>query len=308
MTSARRRVHLDNETSMALYDQTAQAAAAQVIARYSTSFGMGSKMLSPVQRRHIESVYAMVRVADEIVDTYRGADAGTLLAGFESEVWRAMEAGYSTNLVAHAFGATAAAVGITREQTDPFFASMRMDLERTVHDEASFAAYVFGSAEVVGEMCLAVFVNSSTGAREMDPRLRAGARRLGAAYQKVNFLRDLGADEERLGRSYFPGFSASTLTDADVAELVAGCRADIAVARECLTGLPRRAAASVQTTIDIYDRLLNDIESTPVADLPSTRVRVANPTKAYLALRNSLPGAASRREAARSRARRATPQ
>lgn len=289
MSAARRRVHLDNETSLALYDEAAQAAAAQVLGHYSTSFGVGARMLSPKHRRHIESVYAMVRVGDEVVDTYPGADAGALLDGFESEVWRAMTTGFSTNVIAHAFGATARAVGITREQTDPYFASMRMDLDRTVHDDESFAKYVFGSAEVVGEMCLAVFVNTDSGARPLDPDLRAGARRLGAAYQKVNFLRDLGADEERLGRSYFPGFTSQTLTDADVATLVADCREDIAAAQACLPGLPRRAGAAVRTTIDIYVRLLDEIESTPATTLTGTRVRVANATKLYLALRNSCP-------------------
>lgn len=289
MTTARRRVHLDNETSMALYDEAAQAAAAQVIARYSSSFTLSSRMLSPAHRRHIESIYAMVRVADEIVDTYQGEDAAELLDGFEAEVWRAMDSGYSTNLLAHAFGVSARTVGISRDQTDPFFRSMRMDLERTVHDVDSFKAYVHGSAEVVGEMCLAVFVNSESGPRRLNPGLRAGARRLGAAYQKVNFLRDLGSDEDRLGRFYLPGLTADTLTDADIAALVEDCRADIRAAAECMPGLPPRAAISVGTTIDIYCRLLDKIESTPAAMLSRTRVRVGGGTKLYLAVRNSLP-------------------
>ncbi|MFW7414909.1 phytoene/squalene synthase family protein [Demequina sp. SO4-18] len=297
MTSARRRLHHDNQTSMELYDKAAQSAAAQIIVHYSTSFGVGARMLSPAHRRHIESVYAMVRIADEIVDTYQGEDAGELLDAFEAEVWRAMDGGFSTNVVAHAFGATARAVGITREQTDPFFASMRMDLERTVHDDESFAAYVFGSAEVVGEMCLAIFINSSSGPRPLDPDLRAGARRLGSAYQKVNFLRDLGSDEDRLGRSYFPGVTSHTLTDADVAALVADCRADIGAAQACLPGLPRRAAAAVSTTIDIYARLLDEIETTPADALTGSRVRVSNGTKLYLAVRNSCPWTAPRRKA-----------
>ncbi|MFW2512659.1 phytoene/squalene synthase family protein [Demequina sp. SO4-13] len=296
MTPARRRAHHDNETSMGLYDQAAQSAAAQIIGHYSSSFGVGARMLSPVHRRHIEAIYAMVRIADEIVDTYQGDDAGTLLDGFEAEVWRSMEGGFSTNVVAHAFGSTARAVGITREQTDPFFTSMRMDLELKVHDDESFAAYVFGSAEVVGEMCLAVFVNSGSGPRPLDPGLQAGARRLGSAYQKVNFLRDLGSDEQRLGRSYFPGVTSHTLTDSDVAVLVADCRADIGAAQACLPGLPRRAAAAVSTTIDIYARLLDEIEATPAAALTGSRVRVANGTKLYLALRNSCPWTAPRRE------------
>lgn len=283
---------LDDATSLRLYDATAQAAADQVIARYSTSFGLGARLLPRAQRRHIAAVYAMVRIADEVVDTYRGDDAGAVLARFEDEVGRAMAGGFSTDLVAHAFGATARAVGIDHAMVDPFFASMRMDLTRTVHDAESFAAYVHGSAEVVGEMCLAVFVNTRTGPRPLDEGLRAGARRLGAAYQKVNFLRDLGADAEALGRSYFPGIDVSALTDAQLATLVAECREDIEAARAVLPGLPRRARVAVGTTIDIYARLLDQIGATDARALTATRVRVKDSTKLVLAARRALPGGA----------------
>lgn len=289
MSRARKRVHHDNSTSLALYDETARAAAAEVIAHYSTSFGIGTRLLGRAMRTHIEAVYAMVRVADEIVDTYRGPDAGDLLDSFEARVHAAMDDGFSEDLVAHAFGLSARSVGITREQTDPFFASMRMDLVETVHDEESLARYILGSAEVVGEMCLAVFVNTGHGPRPLDPEVRAGARRLGAAYQKVNFLRDLAVDDATLGRSYFPGVTAANLTDERLAELVADCRADIAAAEETLPALPRRARVAVATTIDIYARLLRDISQTPARRLVARRVRVANPVKLGLAARNLVP-------------------
>ncbi|WP_296667122.1 phytoene/squalene synthase family protein [Demequina sp.] len=289
MSEARKRVHLDNATSLSLYDETASAAAAQVIARYSTSFGVGTRLLGREMRTHIEAVYAMVRVADEIVDTYRGPDAAELLDAFEAELHAAMARGFSTDLIAHAFARTARAVGITREMIDPFFASMRMDLTEAVHTDESLAVYIFGSAEVVGEMCLAVFVNTGNGPRPLDPAVRDGARRLGAAYQKVNFLRDLALDDAELGRSYFPGVTAATLTDARVAELVADCRDDIAAAEACLPALPRRARVAVGTTVDIYARLLRQIEQTPARDLVSRRIRVANPVKAMLAVRNLTP-------------------
>ncbi len=276
------------DTDLALYDRTAHDAAAQVIARYSTSFGLGTRLLPRAMRRHIENVYAMVRVADEIVDTYRGPDAGDLLDSFESEVNAAVTRGFSTNLVAHAFGRTAAAVGIGHAQTDPFFASMRMDLERTEHTEESFARYVYGSAEVVGEMCLAVFLNTGRGPRPLPTETAEGARRLGAAYQKVNFLRDLGADEDALGRSYFPGVSAGALDDATLARLVADCRDDVVAAERCLPSLPRRARVAVGTTIDIYVELLDRIESTPAHELSLRRVRVPDSAKAVLALRNAV--------------------
>lgn len=277
----------DPSPSLALYDATARDAAARVIARYSTSFGLGTRLLGRAMRAHIEAIYAMVRVADEVVDTYRGDDAAAQLERFVAEVYGAMDGGFSTDLVAHAFGLTAREVGITREQTEPFFASMRMDLTRTVHTRDSLAAYIFGSAEVVGEMCLAVFVNTGRGPRPLDPDVRAGARRLGAAYQKVNFLRDLAIDTSDLGRSYFPGVTAATLTDATLATLVADCRADIRAAEATLPALPRRARVAVGTTIDIYARLLRQIEATPARELVRRRVRVADPIKAALAARNA---------------------
>ena len=281
----------DNETSLALYDKAAQAAAAQVLGQYSTSFGLGARLLPAAMRRHVEAVYAVVRIGDEIVDTYQGDDARAVLDRFQAEVHEAMDGQFTSHVIAHAFGVTARAVGIGRELVDPYFASMAMDLERTVHDQASFDRYVHGSAEVVGEMCLAVFINTGTGPRAVDPEMRAGARRLRAAYQKVNFLRDLGDDSGRLGRSYFPGVSADTLDDAQLAALVEDCRADIEAARRTLPGLPRRARVAVATTIDIYSRLLESIAITPAAELVRTRTRVSNPTKLALAARNTVrPG------------------
>ncbi|WP_430868032.1 phytoene/squalene synthase family protein [Demequina aurantiaca] len=287
MSGPRRRTLDDNATSLDLYDSAAQAAAAQVIRSYSTSFGLGARMLPKPMRRHIESVYAMVRVADEVVDTYRGDDADDVLDAFEAGVLAAMGGRFSTDVVAHAFGVTARAVGITRAQTDPFFASMRADLTVTEHDDESFALYVYGSAEVVGEMCLAVFLNTGAGPTPLPAVASAGARRLGAAYQKVNFLRDLGTDGGELGRSYFPGIAVDTLTNEQLAALVADCRADIEAARACLPALPRRAGVAVSTTIDIYTRLLDNIAALDAAELAGRRVRVPNTTKAVFAARNS---------------------
>lgn len=278
------------DTDLALYDRTAHDAASQVIARYSTSFGMGTRLLPREMRAHIENVYAMVRVADEIVDTYRGPDARELLDSFEREVDAAVTRGFSTNLVAHAFGRTAADVGITDAQITPFFASMRMDLDKTVHTDESFRTYVYGSAEVIGEMCLAVFLNTGEGPRPLPPEVAEGARRLGAAYQKVNFLRDLGADETALGRSYFPGVKSETLDDAQLAALVDDCRGDVEAAERCLPALPRRARVGVATTIEIYTRLLDRIAQTPATELSATRVRVPDRIKLAIALRHIIEG------------------
>ena len=285
----RRSTQHDTETSLALYDKTACEASAQVIRSYSNSFGTGARLLDKTTCRHITSIYAMVRVADEIVDTYRGPDSRELLDGFERDVHACMDGRFGTNLVAHAFGLTARQVGVTKDMTAPFFASMRMDLETTEHTPASFDRYVYGSAEVIGEMCLAAFVATADGPGHATTEVREGARRLGAAYQKINFLRDIATDTDALGRSYFPGVTATSLTDATLAELVDDCKADIRAAELCLPALPRRARIAVATTIDIYSRLLRRIERTPAQRLCTERVRVSNPVKAALAARNACP-------------------
>jgi phytoene/squalene synthetase len=294
----RRSAQHDNETSLALYDRTACDAAAQVIRGYSTSFGVGARLLDKTTCRHITSIYAMVRVADEIVDTYRGPDSRELLDTFERDVQGCMDGGFGTNLVAHAFGMTARATGITKDMTAPFFASMRMDLETTEHTPASFDRYVYGSAEVIGEMCLAAFVATAEGPGHASAEVREGARRLGSAYQKINFLRDLATDTESLGRSYFPGVTGDNLTDATLAELVEDCKTDIRAAELCLPALPRRARIAVATTIDIYSHLLRRIERTPASRLRTERIRVANPVKAALAARNLFPWIGAARRAA----------
>lgn len=281
-----KRAHHTNETSLALYGETARAASAAVLRRYSSSFGLGARLLPRPMRSHIEAIYGLVRVADEIVDTYRGPDARRVLDELEQETLAATERGFSANVIVHSFAITARAVGIGPEHVRPFFASMRTDLAVTEHTPGSLAEYVHGSAEVVGEMCLAVFANTTTGPRPLDPDARQGARRLGAAYQKINFLRDLAQDSGELGRSYFPGVRRDTLTDDALATLVADARADIGAARACLPHLPREPLVAVRTTIDIYEHLLGRIAATPAARLVTRRVRVPGALKLAYAVRN----------------------
>ncbi|GHS87483.1 phytoene synthase [Actinomycetota bacterium] len=266
-----------------LYDRTSARASRAVLAGYSTSFGLGTRLLGPRARRDIEAVYALVRIADEVVDTHRAADSAELLDELEAQTDRALDSGYSTNLVVHAFARTARRTGIGRAETAPFFASMRADLTVRVHDRASYEQYVYGSAEVVGLMCLAVFLNADRRpgepVRRPDDRLVAGARALGAAFQKINFLRDLGADSGDLGRSYFPGVRADTLDRAQLDAILAEIEADVRTARAALPGLPRRARYAVAATLGLYDRLLTDLAHTSPADLLAHRASVTAPRK-----------------------------
>jgi phytoene/squalene synthetase len=286
----------DGGPRLTLYDDVARQTASLVIRRYSTSFGMASRLLGAGIRQSVENIYALVRVADEIVDggaEEAGLDllaAGRLLNAYEQETERALEEGYSADLVVHAFARTARAAGFGRELTKPFFASMRADLHETVHDEASFADYVFGSAEVVGLMCLQVFlVGHSRSAAELET-LETGARALGAAFQKVNFLRDLAADHDKLGRSYFPGVDVTRLTDDEKNRLLDDIDHDLAQAAATLPLLPRDSRRAVALAHGLFAELSRRIRRTPAATLITTRVRVPDPVKLRIGLAATVGG------------------
>lgn len=274
-----------------LYDRVAEETASIVIRRYSTSFGLASRLLGPGVRQHVENIYALVRVADEIVDG--GAQIDTMAAGralneLEAETERAIDLGFSSNLIVHAFALTARETEFGRELTAPFFESMRADLTETVHDQASFDSYVYGSAEVVGLMCLRAFL---LGEQVVDlPRFEKGARALGAAFQKVNFLRDLAADFETLGRSYFPGVNVTTFSEAEKTRLLDDIDADLAVSAAVVPDLPRSSRRAVALAQSLFTELSVRLRATPAAELVRSRVRVPNPVKARLAVSAALGG------------------
>jgi len=280
----------DGGPRLDLYDAVAEQTASLVIRRYSTSFGMASRLLGARVRQPVENIYALVRVADEIVDggaeeAGLGRDAaGRLLDAYEAEVERALAEGYSADLVVHAFARSARAAGFGAELTRPFFASMRADLHETVHDEESFATYVYGSAEVVGLMCLAVFVQGRDYTADEHATLVAGARALGAAFQKVNFLRDLAADHDKLGRSYFPGIDVTRLTEDQKTVLLDDIDADLATAEATLPLLPRDCRRAVALAQRLFAELARRLRRTPASVLLTTRVRVPDPVKLRIAL------------------------
>jgi len=273
-------------TGIKLYTLAAHRASKEVIYSYSTSFGAATKLLPANLRHHIENIYAMVRVADEIVDGSAHqagvANPEAELAAFEAETYRAMETGFSTNLILHSFGVTAKEVGIGKDIVEPFFYSMRQDLTETVHDQASFDRYVYGSAEVVGLMCLAAFVQGQTYTQDQKKQLVLGARALGSAFQKVNFLRDLQADFKRLGRSYFPGVSVSSFDETTKKRLVADIENDLRVSAASLPLLPRSARVAVTAAQLLFAELNRKIGNTSAKDLINTRISVPNLTKLVL--------------------------
>ncbi len=273
-----------------LYDRIAQQSASLVIREYSTSFSLATTFLGSGVRQDVENIYGLVRIADEIVDGV-AAEAGLKadavrhqLDEFERETEAAMTSGYSTNLIIHAFALTARACDIDVDLTRPFFASMRADVTEATHDNDSFDRYVYGSAEVVGLMCLQAFLRDTPVTPDEHARFVRGARALGAAFQKVNFLRDLSADFDHLGRSYFPGVDLENLTDVDKARLVADIDADLALSRSIVPDLPHSSRRAVALAQSLFAALNRRIEKTPAHTLRTTRVSVPTLTKMWLAI------------------------
>jgi len=281
---------------LALFNRVAERSASLVIREYSTSFGLASRILSAGSCQHIDNVYALVRLADEIVDGVAveagltTKEAGQQLDSLESDTYRAMETGYSTNLIVHAFAITARDVNIPKDIVEPFFTSMRMDLSDRVYTQESFDAYVYGSAEVVGLMCLAVFIRDDKPDPETARTLYTGARALGAAFQKVNFLRDLAADVDDLGRSYFPGVTIAAFTEEDKHRLCDDISDDLDAAARTIPLLPRDAARAVGLAHGLFARLNSRIRATPAETVKSTRIRVNDLEKLLIAARVILRG------------------
>ena len=274
---------------LSLYDDVAQETASVVIRRYSTSFGLAAKLLDAPVRRHVENIYALVRVADEIVDgvaSEAGFDtvaAARALNNFEQETNDAVDSGFSANLVVHAFAITARKTGFGRELTEPFFESMRADLSEREYDQEGFDRYVYGSAEVVGLMCLRAFLFGLTLTDAELARFDTGARALGAAFQKVNFLRDLAADFDTLGRSYFPGVSVESFTEADKLRLVDDIDHDLRTSAATIVDLPVGSRRAVVLAHDLFAELNRRLRATPADKLRTTRIRVPNPVKLRIA-------------------------
>jgi phytoene synthase len=288
-------------TRASLYDRVAEETASIVIRRYSTSFGLASRMLDPSVRQHVENIYALVRIADEIVDgeaTGAGLDtieAARQLNELEVETGFAIDKGYSSNLVVHAFALTARETGFSQALTEPFFESMRTDLSQTEHTRASFDRYVYGSAEVVGLMCLRAFLQGGTYSDAELERFEAGAQALGAAFQKVNFLRDLSADFQGLGRSYFPGISVAGFTDVDKNRLLDDIDNDLRRSAVVIRDLPPGSRRAVALAHDLFAELSRRLRATPASRLVTSRVRVPNPVKLRIAAKATLSSRSSRK-------------
>jgi len=278
------------DTRIDLYTKAAEDTASGIIRLYSTSFGLASRLLEPQCRRHIENIYSLVRLADEVVDGVASeagvadSEARDLLKRLEADTQRALETGYSTNLIVHAFAHSARQLGIGMDLVAPFFASMRADFDKVEHDQESFELYVYGSAEVVGLMCLQAFLVDHPGSDAERQTMVRGARALGAAFQKVNFLRDLAVDFEALGRSYFPGVTPDSLDEETKHRLLDDIDQDLELSAKALPLLPARPRRAVALAHALFDELGRQIRRTPAEDVMSSRASVPGWRKTTLAL------------------------
>lgn len=270
---------------MDLYTKTSYQLAKSLTETYSTSFSMSSSLFASPIRPHIYAIYGLVRIADEIVDSYHGEDAAQQLDELESQTTKAIISGYSSNPLVHAFVTTARKFEIGSELIAPFFNSMRRDLKPVANlTESEYNTYIHGSAEVVGLMCLKIFSDT---AADYD-KLADGARALGRAYQKVNFLRDIKTDNDELGRWYFPDCSFETFDETELKKIIVDIKHDFATAKPVIKRLPTGARQAVATSYAYYYRLLQIIERTPLEQLKRSRIRVPNNEKLRLLVKARL--------------------
>jgi len=243
---------------------------------YSTSFSMAVKTLGPSIRNPIYSIYGFVRFADEIVDTFHDHDKEKLIHDFERNYYVGCNDGVSLNPILNAFLLTVKKYNITDDLIQAFLQSMKQDLHKVNYTAAEFNNYIYGSADVVGLMCLKVFVNGDDKKYE---ELKDSAMSLGSAFQKVNFLRDLKDDVEMLNRSYFPGVNILNLDQNAKIKIISEIEEDFKLALGGIKKLPKEAKFGVYTAYAYYRSLLNKLKRTPSKEIMNTRVRVSNPLK-----------------------------
>ena len=263
-----------------LFDDVSFKCSKLVTKSYSTSFSLAVKMLAPSIREDIYNIYGFVRFADEIVDSFHGYQKEQLIQDFETDYYKALESDISLNPILNAFQITVKKNNISDDLVQAFLKSMKMDLVKSEYNtKAEYDDYIYGSANVVGLMCLKVFVQ---GNQEKYDALKDEAMRLGSAFQKVNFLRDLKDDNLVLNRNYFPGVDLRSFDEEKKKAIIAEIDEDFKAAREGIKKLPLEAKFGVFTAYVYYKKLLNKLERTPSHKIGTSRIRVSNYSKAGL--------------------------
>ncbi|MGV3632587.1 MAG: phytoene/squalene synthase family protein [Bacteroidota bacterium] len=264
-----------------LFDSLSQDMSALTTRRYSTSFSKGIAFLHKDLHRPVHAIYGFVRFADEIVDSFHGYDKASLLSDFKKETYKAIDQGISLNPILNSFQWAVNSYAIPLELVETFLRSMEMDLELKSYDKNGYDTYILGSAEVVGLMCLRVFVR---GNEQEYQRLKAPAMKLGSAFQKINFLRDLKADYHELGRTYFPGIDLKEFNATVKKEIEADIEADFADGYLGIRQLPKDARFGVYVAYTYYFKLFRKIKGTKPEVILHKRVRIPNNKKYSLLL------------------------
>jgi len=264
---------------MHLFHHVSQRCSRATAETYSTSFAAAIRLLHKDLRAPVYSIYGFVRFADEIVDSFHQWNKPALLEEFKTATWKAIEERISLNPILHSFQLAVNHYGIDHALIVSFFRSMEMDLTSTRHEESSYHEYIYGSAEVVGLMCLTVFCE---GDQAMFSKLKPYAQSLGAAFQKVNFLRDMKADQQQLNRIYFPGIDMQHWDKNSKQQIENDIKADFDHAREGLMQLPLKARFGVYVAYRYYRSLFQKIRRTTPAAIMQKRVRIPNYHKAII--------------------------
>lgn len=267
----------------ALYDDVSLRMSKTITRAYSTSFSLGISFLSRKFHDPIYGIYGFVRIADEIVDTFHAYNKRKLLEEFWEDTYQAIDRGISLNPVLNSFQAVVNEYDIDRELIDTFLRSMEMDLTEKAYDQNGYEEYILGSAEVVGLMCLKVFVE---GNKEQYETLKPYAMKLGSAFQKINFLRDLHADYETMGRTYFPGVDMTEFNEDIKKKIEADIEVDFAQGLEGILRLPKTSRFGVYVAYVYFYALLQKIKNTPSTRILQERIRIRNRNKIALLLRS----------------------
>lgn len=257
-----------------IFDNVSYNCSKLVTESYSTSFSLATKMLSIRIRKDIYNIYGFVRFADEIVDSFHDYNKEQLLNNFENDLEAALDLRISLNPILNSFQHTYHKYNIPHDLVSAFMKSMRMDLNKKVYSsEQEFREYIYGSADVVGLMCLKVFVN---GNQQQYDELKESAMALGSAFQKVNFLRDLKADYEGLNRSYFPNTNLLELDEPAKDRIIQEIKDDFRKGYQGIALLPNEAKFGVYTAYKYYYKLLQKLQQTPSLEIKNARIRVSN--------------------------------
>jgi phytoene/squalene synthetase len=258
---------------MKIYNEVSHHCSVITTELYSTSFSSAIKLLQKDLRDPIFHIYGFVRFADEIVDTFHEHDKETLLAEFTKETYQALDRKISLNPILHSFQQVVNRYNIDRELIAAFFRSMELDLSEVTYDKQGYSEYIYGSAEVVGLMCLYVFCNGEV---QLYNQLKPYAQSLGAAFQKINFLRDIKADAEQLNRVYFPDVDFNHFTSEMKAAIEADIALDFANAYKGIVLLPSSSRMGVYTAYRYYLSLFDKIKTASPQQLLTIRIRVPN--------------------------------